>query len=119
MAVFPQQSVCEALEASLRSAKHLRARDKAAIAAARALAWKIDHWDELAERAIADVEGTKQRPAVPQNDNVSIASFLKYLDALGLTPAAADAKATRTASAGDRPKARRKTAMEEYMSEFG
>ena len=54
-----------------RNAKHLRAKDAATVAAARALAWKIDHWDELAEQAISDAEakGKGARPAVPQNDN--------------------------------------------------
>ena len=57
-------------------------------AAARALAWKIDHWDELAEQAISDAEakGKGARPAVPQNDNTSLPTFLKYCAALGLVP---------------------------------
>lgn len=53
---FPQETVADALERSLRNAKHLRAKDAATVAAARALAWKIDHWDELAEQAISDAE---------------------------------------------------------------
>ena len=55
-------------------------------AAARALARKIDAWDVIVEWALDDAAQGKGRPAVPANDNVSIASFLKYLDALGLTP---------------------------------
>ena len=73
---------------SVSNAKHLRAKDAATVAAARALAWKIDHWDELAEQAISDAEvkGKGARPAVPLNDNTSIPTFLKYCAALGLTP---------------------------------
>lgn len=85
---FPQETVVDALERSLRNAKHLRAKDAATVAVARALAWKIDHWDELAEQAISDAEakGKGTRPAVPQNDNTSLPTFLKYCAALGLVP---------------------------------
>lgn len=85
---FPLESVSDALERSLRNAKHLLAKDAATVAAARALAWKIDHWDELAEQAISDAEakGKGTRPAVPQNDNTSLPTFLKYCAALGLVP---------------------------------
>lgn len=85
---FPHESVSDALERSLRNAKHLRAKDAATVAAARSLAWKIDHWDELAEQAISDAEakGKGARPAVPQNDNTSLPTFLKYCAALGLVP---------------------------------
>lgn len=83
---FEQLSVSEALERSIRNAKHLRAQHSATIAAARALARKIDAWDVIAQWAVEDAAEAKGRPPVPQNDNVSIASFLKYLDALGLTP---------------------------------
>ena len=44
---FPQETVADALERSLRNAKHLRAKDAATVAAARALAWKIDHWGRI------------------------------------------------------------------------
>lgn len=86
MTRFEQQSVSEALERSIANAKHLRARHSATIAAARALARKIDAWDVIVEWALDDAAQGKSRPAVPANDNVSISSFLKYLDALGLTP---------------------------------
>lgn len=86
MTRFEQQSVSEALERSIANAKHLRARHSATIAAARALARKIDAWDVIVEWALDDAAQGKGRPAVPAYDNVSIASFLKYLDALGLNP---------------------------------
>ena len=60
---FPQETVADALERSLRNAKHLRAKDAATVAAARALAWKIDHWDELAEQAISDAEAKGRYPS--------------------------------------------------------
>jgi len=84
--VFEDSSVSEALERSIKNAKHLRAKHSATIAAARALARKIDAWDVIVEWALDDAAQGNGRPAVPANDNVSIASFLKYLDALGLTP---------------------------------
>lgn len=87
MTVFAQESVSEALERGLKNAKHLRAKHAPAVAAARALARKIDAWDIIVDWALEDASEIKgARPAVPANDNVSIASFLKYLDALGLTP---------------------------------
>ena len=86
MTRFEQQSVSEALERSIANAKHLRARHSAPIAAARALARKIDAWDQIAQWALDDASDGRGRPAAPANDNVSFASFLKYLDALGLTP---------------------------------
>lgn len=87
MANFTSESVAEALERSLKNARHLRALDSGAVAAARALARKIDAWDVIVDWALEDVQERdgKGRPAVPANDNVSIASFLKYMEALGLT----------------------------------
>lgn len=103
MTVFEQQSVSEALERSIANAKHLRARHSATIAAARALARKIDAWDVIVGWAITDAASGKGRPAVPQNDNVSIASFLKYLDALGLTPEDEGAAAARPGRPATKP----------------
>ena len=42
----------------------------------------------IAEQAISDAEakGKGTRPAVPQNDNTSLPTFLKYCAALGLVP---------------------------------
>ncbi len=87
MANFPQESVAEALEHAIRNAKHLRVRDAPAVAAMRALAGKIDAWDQIVEWAREDAAGLG-RPAVPANDNVSIPSFLKGLAALQLLPPA-------------------------------
>ena len=78
--------VLDALNMAIEKAKHLDAEvDGPAIEAARALALKIDmadlYFEELAERA----EARKLRP--PSPDNVSIPTFLKYCESLGLTPA--------------------------------
>lgn len=51
----------------------------------RTLAWKMDNWDTLAEIAIRESEEFGCKPRVPQNDNVTAATFLKYCSALGLT----------------------------------
>lgn len=84
-AKFADLSVRDGLERSLRNAKHLRAKDSAAVAAARALADKIDAWDVIVEWALEDAAGSG-RPKVPANDNVSLASFLKYCEALRILP---------------------------------
>lgn len=76
----------DALNRAIRNAKHLRARDAATVAAARSLARKIDAWDVIVEWALEDAEDMDRRPAVPQNDNVSLASFLKYMQTLQLVP---------------------------------
>lgn len=84
---FEEVSVVDALERSIKNADHLRARDSAVIAAARKLARKIDAWDQIVEWALEDAaEDGGVRPKVPTNDNVSIASFLKYLEKLKLVP---------------------------------
>ena len=92
MTVFEKMSVAEALEVSIAAAAHLTDRDAGAIAAARALAKKIDLWDVIFQWACEDVAQTKGRPKVPENDNTSLGTLLKYLDALGLTPPAAKVK---------------------------
>lgn len=82
---FSDLSVLDGLEAALSQADHLGPAHAAHVAAARALARKIDAWDVIVEWAIEDAVDAGSRPKVPANDNVSIASFLKYLDALGLS----------------------------------
>ncbi|WRS30591.1 hypothetical protein U6G28_02575 [Actinomycetaceae bacterium MB13-C1-2] len=88
---FPKSSLDAALDRALASAEHLGERDAATVAAARALARKIDAWDVIVGWALEDAAESGGRPAVPQNDNVSLASFLKYMDALQLVPPAAGA----------------------------
>lgn len=104
MTLFPDQSVAESLERSIANAKHLRASHASAIAAARALARKIDAWDVIAQWAVDDAKDSGGRPRVPANDNVSIASYLKYLEALGLLPSVAVTAASPAAAGAAKPK---------------
>lgn len=79
--------------------------DAGTIRAAQALADKIDAWDQIVEWAFEDQrEAEASRCAVPANDNVSLASFLKYMNDLGLTPAArATATGKATGKSGGAP----------------
>lgn len=79
--------VRDGLEEAVAAATHLGPMDAAGVAAARALADKIDAWDVIVDWALEDAGDAGDRPRVPQNDNVSLPSFLKYLESLGLTPA--------------------------------
>ena len=98
-----------ALDAAVAAASHLDdGLDAAAVEAARALADKIDAWDVIVEWAKEDAEeAASGRPTVPQNDNVSLPSFLKYLDALGLTPAARHVLEEKKGGAGGKLRALR------------
>lgn len=92
-------SVFESFQASVRAAAHVDAEgvDAGAVAAAGALAQKIDAWDQIVQWAIDDAAESESRPKVPANDNTSLPTFLKYCEALGLTPMARKA-------VGDQPK---------------
>ena len=75
-----------ATEKSIEAATHLTDADSGAIEALRALARKIDAWDQIVAWALEDAGESGGRPAVPSNDNVSISAYLKYCDQLGLSP---------------------------------
>jgi len=92
--------VRKALDASVKAATHLTVVDFAVVEAARALADKIDAWDVIVEWALEDAAETESRPKVPQNDNVSLASFLKYCQSLGLAPDQRKERPTTTATPG-------------------
>ena len=80
--------VLDATEAAIAAASHLTLMDAGAIEALRALARKIDAWDQIVAWAVEDAgEREGARPLVPANDNVSIPSYLKFCESLGLTPA--------------------------------
>jgi hypothetical protein len=81
--------VREALDEAIAAATHLTPVDAGAVAAACALADKIDAWDTIVDWALDDVAGmdSSKRPAVPANDNTSLPTFLHYCESLGLTPA--------------------------------
>lgn len=76
-------AVLEATEQSLGAAKHLTEMDAGAVQALRALASKID--DMTAPRV--DEYG---EPTEAKFDNVTIPTYLKYCESLGLTPAGRD-----------------------------
>ncbi|MGO3649360.1 terminase small subunit [Agrococcus casei] len=81
-------NMVEATEKAIEAGvNHLTDLDAGAVEALRALARKIDAWDQIVEWAIEDAADGGGRPAVPQNDNVSISAYLKYCDQLGLSPA--------------------------------
>jgi hypothetical protein len=75
-----------ATERALAAATHLTVSDAGAVEALRAVARKIDAWDVIVDWALADA-GAEGRPKVPQNDNVSLPTYLKFCESLGLTPA--------------------------------
>ena len=86
MVEFEKMSVADALEVSIAAATHLTDRDAGAIAAARALAKKVDAWDLIVQWALEDAMDSRSRPKVPVNDNVSLPTLLKFLQALQLVP---------------------------------
>jgi hypothetical protein len=84
-------SLTDATEAAIKAAheaKTLTDADAGAVEALRLLARKIDAWDVIVQWALEDVtdEDGSGRPLVPANDNVSIPTYLKYAEQLGLTP---------------------------------
>ena len=87
-----------------RKQKLIGPMDAGTVRAAQALADKIDAWDQIVEWAFEDQrEAESNRPAVPQNDNVSLASFLKYMNDLGLTPGARAAGKSAAGKGGGAP----------------
>ena len=89
MAEFAAMSLAEALESALADAEHLGPKHAATVVAARALAERIDTWQTIVEWALEDAAESESRPKVPANDNTSLPTFLKYMEALQLVPPAA------------------------------
>lgn len=84
------ESVASATEAAIAAATHLTPMDGGTLEALRKLARKIDAWDQIVEWALDDKAGKhgwEGRPVVPEHDNVSIPTYLKFCESLGLTPA--------------------------------
>lgn len=109
---FPHESVADALERSLRNAKSLRAENAAVVAGARILAARID---SICETGFIDDHG--------KLDNVSLPTFLKYCQSLGLT-VDAPAKVGRPAKPKTEVKAETRKSdkvvqMDEFMKRFG
>lgn len=104
---FQDASLEEALDRALEAAPHLAPIHAATVRAARDLARKIDAWSVIVDWALDDAtdgDGNTSRPAVPANDNVSLASFLKYMNDLGLTPQLAPKTAGKPAASAEPPK---------------
>ena len=80
------ESIVDATEAAIKAATHLTVMDQGAVEALRFLAKKIDTEDTLRDMALEwAAEDEKRRP--PSVDNVSIPTYLKFCESLGLTPA--------------------------------
>lgn len=88
-------SVYEATEASVAAAVASGALDPALsagpVAAVLALARKIDGWDAVVEAAMEGREDGAKLP-IPVHDNTSIPTYLRYCEALQLTPSKMPAK---------------------------
>lgn len=79
------RGVAEAVEVALAAASHLTVQDAAAVQALRYLATKIDSERLLREQQLRWAAEHGEKP--PPIDNVSVPTFLKYCNELGLTPA--------------------------------
>lgn len=103
-------SVYEATERSVAQAVAAGALDAALsagpVAAVLALARKIDGWDDVVEAAMEQREDGARLP-VPLHDNTSIPTYLKYCEALHLTPSKVPAKPAAEVDPIDELKAKR------------
>lgn len=86
----------DATNDAIKAAKHLTPMDAGSLEAIRQLALKIDVMDAYFDALAKDAVESNRRP--PSQDNVSIPTYLKYAEALGLTPSG------RTKSAIEAPK---------------
>lgn len=75
----------EATQAALGAAAHVTDADKGAVEALLVLARRIDQDEERWELALRWAEVLQHKPPAP--DNVSVPTYLKYCESLGLTPA--------------------------------
>lgn len=96
-------SVFDAAVKAVDASSHIdrSGADAGAVEAMLALARKIDAWDVIVDWANEDASESDSRPKVPANDNTSLPSFLKYCEALGLTPATRRALVSEVRPAGD------------------
>jgi hypothetical protein len=78
-------SVAEATERAIGEARHLTEMDEGAVETLRTLARKIDTEARLREMALEWAKDNDAKP--PHVDNVSIPTYLKFCESLGLTPA--------------------------------
>lgn len=77
--------ILDATEKAIAAATHLTPMDVGAVEALRSLATNIDAADERWEAREQDAREHDLRP--PALDNVSIPTYLKFCESLGLTPA--------------------------------
>lgn len=82
--------VVDATEKSIAAAAHLDldGKDAGAVSALLAAARKIDDWDRVLDGYFEQLEmdpESKVRP--PSVDNATLPTYLKFCEALGLTPA--------------------------------
>ncbi len=75
----------DATEKAIGAAAHLTDMDAGAVETLRALALKIDMMDNYFDALADDAAERGGRP--PSQDNVSIPTYLKFCESLGLTPA--------------------------------
>ena len=78
-------TVLAATEASIKAAKHLGLLDAGAVEVLRHLARTIDDISNGQDDLDADLDADPRKPR--SLDNVTIPTYLKACDALGLTPA--------------------------------
>lgn len=103
-------SVYEATERSVAQAIASGALDESLsagpVAAVLALARKIDGWDAVVEAAMEGREDGAKLP-IPLHDNTSIPTYLRYCEALQLTPSKMPVKAAAEVDPIDELKAKR------------
>lgn len=87
----------DATRSSIAKATHLTDMDKGAVEVLCTLALKIDTMDVYFDALADDAVDMDLRP--PSQDNVSIPTYLKFCESLGLTPAGR-AKAVEGAASG-------------------
>lgn len=74
-----------ATRAALAAAQHLTDADAGAVEALLTVARKVDQDEERWALALQWAEAMKVKP--PAQDNVSVPTYLKFCESLGLTPA--------------------------------
>lgn len=82
-------SLLDATNEAIAAAPHLTdPRYLGSLQALRMLAAKADQWQKIVDWAVEDLadQDGRKRPAVPQNDNVTLASYARLSEQLGLTP---------------------------------
>ena len=88
------ESLLEATNKAIKAATHLQPKDRGAVQALRMLARKIDTMDDFYQTLCDSYESRGLRP--PSQDNVSIPTYLRYSESLGLTPKVEKATPKRT-----------------------